>query len=584
MGAQVGQGEIAGNGVRMRWVRRARQERGRGLLGRVLKARNIAEGPAAETFLEPRLTHLHDPSRLPGLDTAAERMLRAARDGEQIVIYGDYDVDGVAATAILYHTLRAINPAADVRSYVPHRLEEGYGLNESALVELADGGAKLVVSVDCGITAAGPARAAKQRGLDLIITDHHTPPADPADLPEAFALVHPGLMKGSYPFDALCGAGVAFKLAWRLATLAAGGEKVSAEMRALLLELLGLCSLGVIADVVPLLDENRVIARHGLGRLRYSRFEGVKALIEASGLGGENIREEDVGFRLGPRLNACGRMGHAREAVELLTTAKGARARELAEYLSTQNDRRRETERRIFEQACEMAEQEGMTGPEKRAIVLAHPEWHAGVVGIVCSRLVERFARPTILLHKGESSCHGSGRSIDGFNLHAAVHACRAHLLKYGGHDMAAGMTLERGKVDAFREAFIGNVNEKLRPEDLRRTAVFDTDADAEELDAATVGSLERLAPFGRDNPPVVVRLQGAEIIQGPTPMGTGGKHTSMRIRAGSGVLRVVGWSWSEECAALRRGGTATMLVSPKISRYGGMIRPEAELLDFAIS
>ena len=337
------------------------------LMARILRCRGLGDAAAAELFLSPLLKHLHDPSLMPDLDRAAERMLAAAKCGETIAIYGDYDVDGVTATAILYHTLRHICPAAKVVTYVPHRLEEGYGLNPEAIAELADGGATVIVSVDCGITAVEPARVARERGVDLIITDHHNPPADEAMLPPAFAVVHPRRPGSQYPYGELCGAGVAFKLAWRLATMESGGARVSESTRELLLELLGLCSLGVIADVVPLNGENRVIASFGLKRIKHSRLEGLRALVEASGLAGENVEAEDVGFKLGPRLNACGRMGHAREAVELLTTATGPRAIEIATQLSRQNDERRSTEQRILEEAIELAQAAGMTGPDRRA-------------------------------------------------------------------------------------------------------------------------------------------------------------------------------------------------------------------------
>ncbi len=303
-------------GLLKRWSRQGPafdQAGGQPLLGRVLSARKLADPAEAALFLNPTLKHLHDPSKMPNLDRAAERILAAAKAGEAIVIYGDYDVDGITATSILFHTLKALYPEARVSSYVPHRLEEGYGLNTEAVKELAAKGAKVIVSVDCGVTAVEPAVAARAAGVDLVITDHHNLPT--GALPDAFAIIHPRLPGSEYPFGDLCGAGVAFKLAWRLCTMACGSERVSEPLRALLLELLALTSLGVIADIVPLRGENRVIAHAGLRRIKHSKIEGLRALVEASGLAGDNVGEEDVGFRMGPRLNACGRMNHAREAV-----------------------------------------------------------------------------------------------------------------------------------------------------------------------------------------------------------------------------------------------------------------------------
>lgn len=541
------------------------------LVQRVLTARGLTDAEVAGKFLDPKLSHLHDPSGIPDLDKAAERLLKAAMGGEKIVIYGDYDVDGVTATAILFHILRAIAPGAEVGTYVPHRLEEGYGLNAEAMRELAGQGARVIVSVDCGVTAVGPARVCREVGVDLIITDHHNPPATLAELPDAFAVVHPRRPDSRYAFGELCGAGVAFKLAWRLATLACGGQRVSESLRGLLIELLGLTSLGVIADVVPLVDENRVIAKFGLSRIKDSSIEGLQALVRASGLAGEKVGAEDVGFKLGPRLNACGRMGHAREAVELLTVATGARANEIATMLSRMNDERRATERKIFDQALELAIAAGMTGPDARAIVLAHEGWHSGVVGIVCSRLVERFNRPTILMTRGEEGCHGSGRSIDGFSLHGALAECASLLQTFGGHDMAAGLRVAHDRLEAFAQAFTGIANREVSPDQLVGVAEYDCDARAGELDLATVTQLARLGPFGRENPGVRVRLGPVRVAARPETFGQMNKHLSLRVCGpeSTRVLRIVGWNWAEQIERVPAGAKIEAIVTPQISTFG---------------
>jgi single-stranded-DNA-specific exonuclease len=323
------------------------------LVARVLLARGKRTYEEIAAFCHPRLTDLHDPALLPDIDKAAQRLLSALSAGEPIVIYGDYDVDGMTATAILFHTMRAIAPGAPVSTYVPHRLDEGYGLHSEAIEQLAREGARVVVSVDCGVTAFEPATVARRLGLDLIITDHHNLAGEGAastqgdeQLPDAFAVVHPRRKCSAYPFPDLCGAAVAFKLAWRMATTAAGG-RVGDAMRSTLLDMLALAALGTIADIVPLVGENRLIARHGLARLRSTGLQGLATLIEVSGLAGENIDAEHVGFWLGPRLNACGRMGHAREAVELLTTAPPDEARRIATKLTALNEDRQKTERAI---------------------------------------------------------------------------------------------------------------------------------------------------------------------------------------------------------------------------------------------
>lgn len=521
-----------------------------------------------------------------GIDRAAERILRAAKSGEQIVVYGDYDVDGVSASAILFHAIRTISPNANVKTYVPHRLEEGYGLNAQSIGELCEAGANVIVSVDCGITAIEPAKVAKQAGVDLIVTDHHNFADDDKKLPDAYALVHPRLPGTTYPFGDLCGAGVAFKLAWRLMTLAHGSQKLPDTWREVLLELLALASLGVIADIVPLLNENRVIARFGLSRLKHTSNVGLQALIAASGLDGENVAAEDVGFKLGPRLNACGRMGHAREAVELLTTATGSRAGEIAEHLTRQNNQRRATEKAIFDHACELAEKSGMTSNDRRAIVLAHSEWHPGVVGIVCSRLVERYARPALLLREHEGICHGSGRSVDGVNLHGVLTSCSHLLTQFGGHDMAAGMKLDAAKFAEFQDAFVAHVNDVLPIHELTHKAVFDSGALLGELTIANVQTLERLAPFGRDNPNVRLRVANVRVMQRPQLMGSTGKHLSLIVgdgRAGfERAIRCVGFDKGAWIDRLKVGQTLDVFATPKINRWGGKMNVELELLDVA--
>ncbi|GJM18850.1 MAG: single-stranded-DNA-specific exonuclease RecJ [Phycisphaeraceae bacterium] len=574
-------------GVRMVWQTRtpsgAAIDAGGSLVERVLAARGLT-GAEAQAFCTPALAGLHDPSLIPDLDRAAERILAAARAGEGVVIYGDYDVDGITATAILFHMLRAVAPDADVRTYVPHRLEEGYGLNAEAIERLVADGARVIVSVDCGITAIAPAARAKELGADLIITDHHNPPASDADLPDAFAVVHPRRPGSPYPFGDLCGAGVAYKLAWRLATLVCDSDRVTPKLRTLLVELLALGALGSIADVVPLVDENRVITRFGLERIKGSQIEGLRALVEASGLADDKIDAMAVGFRLAPRLNACGRMGHAAEAVELFTTASGARAREIADRLCVLNDERRATERRIADQAMKMAEDAGMTADDRRAIVLAHPDWHPGVIGIVCSRLVERFHRPVILLADKGDRVTGSARSVPGFNLHAAIAACESYLSSFGGHDMAAGLAADRGNLDAFTEAFTERANDAIAPEDLVGRVSYDCDAELGELSLRSVEALEGLAPFGQGNPSVRLRVR-ARVTAPGEPFGKMGAHLSLRLRDCSGtgpILRAIGWRWAEHASRVVAGTDIEAIVVPKVSRWNGRANVEPELVDLA--
>lgn len=560
------------------------------LVERILASRGLSDQAVAKGFLSPSLTQLHDPLLIPDLDRAAARILAALTAGEPIAIYGDYDVDGVTATAILYHTLRKIRPAASaeaIRTYVPHRLEEGYGLNAAALEQLGREGVKVVVSVDCGITAVEPAKAAVAAGVELIITDHHSPPATLEALPAAVAVVHPRRPDSAYPFEHLSGAGVAYKLAWRLATMACGSERVSAEMREHLIQMLAFAALGTVADVVPLVGENRVIARFGLARVKHSSVEGLRALVEASGLAGEDIDSEDAGFKLGPRLNACGRLGHAKEAVELFTTATGARAVEIAKQLSRLNDQRRKMEQETAAQAIEMAIAAGMTRESSRAIVLAHESWHPGVIGIVCSRLVERFHRPTILMQRHEGMCHGSGRSIEGYSLHAGLCACAGHLTTFGGHDMAAGLKLREEHLPAFAEAFGAHAAGQIAAEQMTAWLKYDAEATLDELTPAAVDAVQQLAPFGAGNPRPRLLARGLTIAGSPQVFGNGAKHLGVHVRGGPmrrmATLRLVGWNWAERAPDLFSGLVVDAVVSPKLSKWNGRVSVEPELEDLRV-
>ncbi len=573
-------------GIARVWKARSEEQISGELIDRVLMARGIKPDEQGQTFLNPSLNTMHDPSGIPDLDKAAMRMLEAVENDEPIVTFGDYDVDGVTASAILIHMVRAIKPDAKIRSYIPHRLDEGYGINSDAIRKLIDEGAKLIVSVDCGITAIEPAIVAKKLGVDLIITDHHNPPESMDDLPDAFAVVHPRRPDSEYPFGELCGAGVAYKLAWRMATLDAGGEKVSPAMRMVLVDLLGFAALGSIADIVPLIDENRVIVKHGLSRIPTLPNEGLQALIVASGLDSEKIDTEAIGFRLTPRLNAIGRLGHAADALELMTDAKGPRAVELAESLSRVNDERKKQELAIVTQACEMAIEAGMTGDESRAIVLAHEDWHPGIVGIVCSRLVDRFARPTILMQRTDEACKGSGRSIEGFNLHAGLDACEHLLGSYGGHDMAAGMKCDPEQFDAFAQAFIGYANANLSADDLVHRAKYDCVADFSELTVQAIHQLDRIAPFGAGNGRVRLRINGLKLNGLPTVMGKTGNHLSMRVgpRDHNGpMLRIVAWNWAGYLDQIPAGAPVEVIVEPKVSNWNGNTRVEPVLVDLRV-
>jgi single-stranded-DNA-specific exonuclease len=554
------------------------------VVARLLAERGIIDPVDAEAFLKPRMAALHDPALMPGIVRAAQRVQQAIADGQPIVIYGDYDVDGVTASSILYHTLT--QAGANVSTYVPHRIEEGYGLNCDAIAQLCvpgEQGKPLIISVDCGITAVEPAQVAKAAGVDLIITDHHEFNADA--LPDAYALVHPRLPNSdtTYPFGDLCGAGVAFKLAWQIAKVHCGSERVSDAFRDLLLDLLSLAALGTVADVVPLIGENRIITTYGLGQIKRTRFEGLNALIDAARLREEKVDSYHVGFVLGPRLNACGRMGHAKEAVHLLTKARGIEATTIAQQLTGVNDDRRATERRIFDEAREMVVAQGWDSPDRRAIVVGHEGWHQGVVGIVASRLVEAFGRPAIVLNVDNGHAHGSARSIDGFSIHEALAACSEHLTTFGGHDMAAGMRLESTRIDSLRDAIVAFANERITTADLTPIIEVDMECDLAAVDVPVVRQLDRLAPFGRSNPAPVLCVRNVRLSRQPQRMGGNGKHLSLMLEQQGQVRRAIMWQQGDMADELAVGQMLDVVFEAKVSTWQNNPRAEMHLLDVKV-
>ncbi|MEM6260574.1 MAG: DHHA1 domain-containing protein, partial [Planctomycetota bacterium] len=430
---------------------------------------------------------------------------------------------------------------------------------------------------------------AKDLGVDLIITDHHEFDLD--NLPDAYALVHPGLTSHQQPTTStyenrdLCGAGVAYKLAWQFALEYTGceqGGRLPDVYRKLLLDLLAFAALGTVADVMPLVGENRVITTFGLQRISHTTFEGLNALIDASNLRSEKIDAFHIGFVLGPRLNACGRMGHAKEAVELLTTATGERAKELAEYLHDVNDERKATEREIVEQATQRVLDLGYDQEDSRAIVLAHEDWHPGVVGIVASRLVEAFCRPVVLLciDPSTGTAKGSARSVDACNLYDVISACDEHLTTFGGHTMAAGLSLQANQIGSFRDALVHQVNQVLAPGDLVRNLRVDAEVTLGDCVPEVFQLVQSLAPFGRGNPKPRLMLKGLTLNRPAQRMGGQGRHLSMQLQQGSRSIRAVAWGMGERADTLPAGAVIDVVFQPAINDWRGNRSAELHVLD----
>ncbi len=549
------------------------------IVAQLLLNRKLAEPEQARRFLACPLSGLHEPETLPGMDVATDRLLDAVRARRRICVYGDYDVDGVAATAILSTCLKLLE--AQVEFHVPHRLEDGYGLNAETLHKLAAAGVEVVVTVDCGIASCAEAEEARRLGLELIVTDHHEPKEA---LPCAAAVVHPRLPCAdgtSYPCGHLSGAGVAFKLAWALCKRHCGSPRVTPPLREFLLDAILLAALGTVADVVPLFDENRIFVRHGLSRLRQKPGVGVQALLRCAKLDAKlNLGAVDIGYALAPRLNAAGRLGTARLAVELLTTTSPDRAGTLADYLERQNHERQQIERRILQEARELAERD----PHAPALVLASPSWHPGLLGIVASRLVDQYARPVLMIALREGYPHGqgSGRSVPGFRLHEALQECTEHLVGHGGHATAAGFRIAPERIDAFRRRFCDVALRHFGGAAPAHRIVIDAEVPLSALTLGLLAAIESLEPYGSGNPQPVLLADRLQVVGEPRRVGGGERHLSFRVRQNVKEVRAIAFGMGDRAEELMSaGGQCCLAFTPRLNEWQGYRSVEIEVRDF---
>jgi single-stranded-DNA-specific exonuclease len=552
------------------------------LVALLLLNRGIGEPARARAFLDAKLTHLHDPESLPGAAEAADRLVRAVRDGRKIVIYGDYDVDGVCGTSVLWSCLRLAG-ARDAGYYIPHRVEEGYGVNPEALRRIAtEMGASVVVTVDCGISAVAEARLARDLGLELIVTDHHTPGAD---LPGADAIVHPrlGANGQGYPCPDLCGAAVAFKLAWQVCKAFGDGKKASPHLRDFLLGSLGLVALATVADVVPLTGENRVLVRHGLRKIDASPTEGLRALMDLAGcLGRRRLSTGTVGFNLAPRINAAGRLERAMRAVEMLTTDDTVLAREIAAELDRCNTRRQEVEQTIVKEAHEMIRAAGGVG-ERGAIVVGREGWHPGVIGIVAGRLAETYHRPAVVVALGDALAQGSARSVPGTDLYEAIKACSEGLLGFGGHPAAAGLKLPGTLFPIFAERFDRHCRDALTPEQRQRVLTIDAEVPLGVLTTRVVEEVEALEPHGVGNPRPLLVANRVRLVGAPRVVGDRKNHVQLRVSQGDLVLKAIAWNMAERCKALAADTVCSLAFHPSINEWNGRREVQLEVRDFQV-
>ncbi len=529
-------------------------------LAAVLVRRGYAEADRARSFLAAELP-AHDPFLLGDMQDACEAIRRAVAEGKRICVHGDYDADGICATALAVLVLRELG--AEVSWHLPSRFDEGYGLARDTLTRLAEEGCGLVLTVDCGVTAVEEVAHARALGLEVVITDHHRAGPELPDCPVV------GPYRGEYPFTELCGTGVVWKLGQAL--LGAGSEALSRH--------LDLVAVATVADVVPLLDENRGLAVAGLRQLARSQKPGLQELMRSASVDPATVDAGAIGFRLAPRLNAAGRLGRPEAALDLLLTEEREPAKRLAAQLEDLNRDRQAVEQRILREAVEAIELWPEERRSRRAYVVAGAGWHEGVIGIVASRLVERYNRPVVLIAGTEGDWKGSGRSIPGFDLHDGLRQCAGHLERWGGHAAAAGLSIKPERVEAFAEAFSSIGDLALGEDDLRPPANVDALVHGGDLTLDLCAELASLAPFGLGNPNITLLLAGCELAE-LSPVGDG-KHLRFRVREdGRDSGSAIAFRFGAQIDRLRRVGHYDVAFRLEANQWNGTVSPQLNVCE----
>ncbi|MDR4496686.1 MAG: DHHA1 domain-containing protein [Candidatus Scalindua sp.] len=572
------------------------------IVSQVLINRGVTDAEEAKVFLRPQLSFLRDPSLLPDIEKSANRIIEAITNGEKITVYGDYDVDGISATALMVECLEVLvqlngSPKSEIDYYIPDRLEEGYGLNTEAVEMLSRSGTKVIITVDCGSNSFTEAEVAKKNGVDLIVTDHHEPGCAEYSRPHilhksngngkvigegqltkltehqfgggiegqkqhsehVFGMVNPKLSTSLYPFRELAGVGVAFMLAWTIGKSFSKSEKVVSEFKEFLMNAMGYVALGTIADVVPLKRENRILAKYGLSSLQYAKQPGINALKEVAGLKGKNIDSSHVGFCLGPRINAAGRIGNAKMGVEMLTARSEKKAQEIALYLDNENKKRRKIQNDILASAKRKILDE-MDAESVKVLIITGDNWHPGVIGVVASRLVGEYYKPVIIISTENDIGHGSARSIPGFHLYDALEECemafpdKKLFISYGGHSQAAGLRILKRDIPEFKRRFYDIASECLRSEDLIPTLHVDLEIELASISRSILHELSRLSPHGEGNPVPVFAARGVRIVGRIRRFGIEGKHVNFYVRQENTTFRAVAFGLGERCEIFQKG------------------------------
>ena len=537
---------------------------------RLLAIRGLTDPDEASRFLNPSLDQLYDPYRLAGLEAAVDRLLAAITNRDRISVHGDYDVDGITSTVILRRALELLG--ADVGHFIPERLTDGYGLQPGTIDRLHAEGVKLIVSVDCGIRAPEAARRARELGVDLIITDHHEPDAE---LPDACAVVNPKRHDCNYPDKNLAGVGVALKLVQALCAKAGKSAWLPAFVK--------IASIGTLADVVPLVGENRIIAKLGLQMLTKGPHKvGLRALLEAAGLNGKTIDSYHIGFMVAPRINAAGRMSTPDIATRLLLASDEGMADEakaLAEQLEAENTKRRTEDQDILAKAKKIVDTDPDVG-SRSVLVVAGEGWHHGVIGIVASKIVDAYYRPAIVLSIDGDMAHGSCRSIPGFDMLASLESCAPLMKRFGGHKAAAGLQLETSKIKEFRQAVNAHADQHLGPDDLRPSLWLDGPLELKDITDRVMSEFAALAPFGPGNPRPRFHTNQVAIVDGPRVLKD--RHLKLSVKQNGRVLRAIQWNAAErEAHLVAKKDAVEIAYTVEENEYMGNKYVELRLDDF---
>lgn len=521
----------------------------------ILLNRGIKSEQQIQSYLKKGLDGVHNPFLMNDMQNAVDRILKSVSEHEKITVYGDYDADGVTSTAILYKFLTSIG--ANAEYYIPDRISEGYGLNIKAINRLAKNGTKLMITVDCGITSVGEVEFAKTQGMSVIITDHHT---CKEELPRVEAVLNPKRPDSTYPFDGLAGVGVTFKLILALAV------QLGMNSKEVFMQYVDLAAIGTIADVVPLTDENRVIADKGIKAISETKNPGIKALLCVSGAENRPITSTSVAFSVTPRINAAGRLEHAKTAVELLIEEDYDKAFSTATLLDEINRKRQLTEQDILSEAMD---QVASFEQEQYVYVLNHEDWHHGVIGIVASRICDKFYRPCILISSSDGKGKGSGRSIEEMNLFTALSECEDILTAFGGHSQAAGLSIRADKIDEFRNAINAYAKKLLENKQLLPKIKIDCNLSPSSITLAAAKTIEKLEPFGSGNENPIFSASGMKIIS-VSQMGADGKHLRLCVSNGDYTFNCAGFGMGELCSDLSAGQTVDIAFTMNVNQFRG--------------